>query len=84
METVIAGSKSRPKRAAALTQAFRIQKLLYADAVSTSDPKVRAFLTRSWCDLNEEIRKLRMKPLPKSVDVSDRKRRVASVAPLDD
>lgn len=77
METAIAGSRTRPDRTAALTQALRIQKLLYNDTLAASDPKVRAFLTRSWCDVNEEIRKLKMKPLPKSVDATKAKRRAA-------
>jgi hypothetical protein len=43
---------------------------------------VRAALMRAWCDLEERKRVLRMKPLPKSVDVSQAKeqRRLARAA----
>ena len=29
---------------------------------------MRAFIARSWCDVNEERRKLAMKPLPRPID----------------
>ena len=60
-----------------------MQKLLYQSACETMKAGERAAVTRAWCDLNEELRKLAMRPLPKSVDTSklQRKSRSATVSP---
>jgi hypothetical protein len=52
-------------------QARRLQQIAMRDC---EDPKVkphiRAALMRAWCDLEERVRVLKMKPLPKPVDVT--------------
>ena len=74
-------SKRRPKFATAYSQAKELQRLLMLDA---RDPEIRphdrAALARAFCDLEETKRKLRMKPLPKSVDVSKYGKRAAKPA----
>jgi len=62
--------KTRPHYSKASAQAVEIQRLLAEDAVNAKDGKERAFIARAWCDVNEERRKLAMRPLPKPVDVS--------------
>lgn len=57
-------------------QAIRLQQIVFDAA---NEPKLKpaelSGLVRAWADLNEERRKLRMQPLPKSVDVSKLQKR---------
>ena len=56
--------------------ALAMQRILSADCLDPSTPKrERAGIARAWCDLNEELRKLAMKPLPKSIDVTKLQKR---------
>ena len=41
-------------------------------------------LARAWCDCNEELRKMNMRPLPRSVDVSKLKRGRSKAGAQDD
>ena len=84
MNIAAAAPKGRPRCTAQLLQARQSQRLIHADLVAATDPKLRAILARAWCDLNEEIRKLRMKPLPKPVDVVPKRRKASDAAPIDD
>ena len=68
--------KTRPRNSSALSQAIASQRLIADDIAEATDKKLRAVLARAWCDLNEEIRKLRMRPLPKPVDVERPTRRL--------
>jgi hypothetical protein len=64
-----AGPKSRPNCSKAFSQAVYLQRLMIEDASNAGvKPVVRAALARAWCELEDSKRKLRMKPLPKSVD----------------
>lgn len=56
-------------------QAVEIQRLLAVDALDAKDGKTRAFIARAWCDVNEERRKLAMRPVPRPVDVTKLQRR---------
>ena len=56
------------KYVSARQQAVEMQRLLSADAKKLKDPVKRAVVARAWCDLNEEVRKLAMKPLPRPID----------------
>lgn len=48
-----------------------MQELLVQSSKSPQvKPHDQAALVRAWCDLEETKRKIRMRPLPKSVDVS--------------
>lgn len=64
-------SKARPHHSNNIVQAVRIQRIVFE---TVRDQKLKpaelAGLARAWCDVNEERRKLSMKPLPKSVDTS--------------
>ena len=63
--------KNHAKRARQLTQLIELQNEAHVRATDPDTPiKDRAALMRAWCDLQEEKRKLQMRPLPKSVDVS--------------
>ena len=79
--------KTRPKVPAAYTQAKALQALIMEDAGvylvrrDTTDEQGRplarssdlAMLSRAWCDLEDTKRKLKMRPLPKPVDVEKHK-----------
>lgn len=55
-------------------EAVELQDIALRDCRDAkTPPHIRAALMRAWCDLEERKRILRMKPLPKSVDVSYRK-----------
>ncbi len=77
--------KNPRKFATAYSQAKRLQALILHDAENPDlKPVIRAALARSFCELEETKRKLRMRPLPKSIDVSKPKqyaKRVAKHAP---
>jgi len=60
--------KKKPK--SPHSQGVEIQKLLHKDAVEAPDGKTRAFIARSWCDVNEEVRKLAMRALPRPIDTT--------------
>ncbi len=63
--------KTRPMRAKAMTQLLELQQQAHEAALDPDTPiKDRSALMRAWCDLQEEKRKLLMRPLPKSIDVS--------------
>lgn len=64
--------KSKPKNPRCIVQVAYLQNLI-VNAIRDGEqmkPLELASLARAWCDLNEERRKLKMKPLPKSVDAS--------------
>jgi hypothetical protein len=54
-----------------LQQAVVVQRIVFN---SLNEPNLKpaevSGLARAWCDVNEERRKLRMQPLPRSIDVS--------------
>jgi hypothetical protein len=65
----------QPRRKPAMTQILELQERLQKDALSDeTTPAVRAQIARAWCDLQEERRKLQMRPLPKPIDVSDKRK----------
>lgn len=63
--------KTRPKMSAPAAQARALQKIVM-DTVENANlkPAELSGLVRAWCDINEERRKLKMQPLPRSIDVS--------------
>lgn len=64
------GSKTRPHYSTAYLQAKQLQQLIFKDAQAVDlKPLIRAGIARAFCELEECKRKLRMKPLPKPVDV---------------
>ena len=68
---------SRPKRGQARKQIIDLQERAYATAMDPeTKPALAAGLMRSWCLLQEERRKLAMKPLPKPIDVTLKKHRI--------
>jgi hypothetical protein len=79
--------RTRPKFAAPVTQVKQLQAIVFKQGLEEGlNPRDRAGLARAWCDLNEEARKLSMKPLPRSIDVSKlakRGRRQAPQAPAE-
>ena len=65
----------QPRRKPAMTQILELQERLQKDALDPdTTPSVRAQIARAWCDLQEERRKLQMRPLPKPIDVSDKRK----------
>lgn len=63
-------ARTRPKVPTALTQARQMQDVLFKGALDPDiKPLERSSLARVWCELEETKRKLRMKPLPKAIDV---------------
>jgi len=78
--------RGQKKPPSARQQAVAMQKLLAQDAHELKDPVKRAVVARAWCDLNEEVRKLAMRPLPRPVDTTKLPRRgsrskAAQIAP---
>jgi hypothetical protein len=69
---VLNGRKSgQSKGPTALRDAVDLQALLIRDAKSEEvTPAQRAQIARSWCDLEEAKRKLKMRPLPGSLKPS--------------
>lgn len=64
-------SKTRPHYTRAIVQALALQRVVLDGALDGKPkPLELASLARVWCELEEAKRKLRMKPLPKAVDVS--------------
>lgn len=63
--------KTRPKMSAPAAQARALQKIVM-DTVENANlkPAELSGLVRAWCDVNEERRKLTMKPLPRSIDTT--------------
>ena len=60
-----------PKRSKVSTQLILLQELAFELANQEGlKASIAAQLMRAFCDLQEERRKLAMRPLPKSVDVS--------------
>jgi len=57
-------------KSSARRQAIELQRLLSEDARTCVKPLERAAVARAWCDVNEEVRKLAMRPLPKPVDTT--------------
>lgn len=77
------GKATHPKRKHSYQVALELQQLLLEDCRrKDTKPAVRAVCARTWEILEERKRVLRMKPLPKSVDVSQAKeqRRLARAA----
>ena len=76
--------RTRPKTSSARLQAIAMQRVLLKDALESPNAKDRATAARVWCDLNEEVRKLAMRPVPRPIDTTKmpkRGHRSASVAP---
>lgn len=70
-ENGLPSPKTRPMRKKALTQVIELQERAYQIALKKKEkPSIACFAMRSWCALQEERRKLEMRPLPKPVDVS--------------
>lgn len=73
-------TKTRPKRSEAFRNALELQRLLMDDArQSDVKPLIRAGIARAFCELEETKRKLRMRPLPKAVDVTQLKKQRKAV-----
>lgn len=82
-------TNTHPVHSTAYSQAKQGQAYLHEtaaklkeDATQVEDPETRARVAsgiaacyRAWCDLEERKRVLKMKPLPKSVDVTTYRRR---------
>jgi hypothetical protein len=67
---------TKPDRPKAYDAALELQEIALRDCRNAeTKPHIRAALMRAWCDLEERKRILRMKPLPKSVDVSNGRQR---------
>ncbi len=63
--------KTRPIYSTAYANALQLQRLLVNDANDPElRPNFRAQIARAFCELEECKRKLKMRPLPKPVDVS--------------
>ncbi len=63
--------KTRPIYSTAYANALQLQRLLVEDAQDPElKPLIRAGIARAFCELEECKRKLKMRPLPKPVDVS--------------
>lgn len=63
--------KGHPRRPKAYNQALEIQRFLFQDATNPkTSPRDRAMVAGAWEKLEERKRILKMKPLPKSVDVT--------------
>jgi len=65
-----------------------MQRLLHQDARVSTKPLERAQVVRAWCDLNEEIRKLAMRAVPKPIDTTKhgatgRRSRSTQAAPVE-
>jgi len=74
--------RGKPRHSRAFTQAKQLQDLLFDDAFKDGvKPLERSSLARVWCELEETKRKLRMRPLPKSVDVSHNGKPLTKVKP---
>ncbi len=68
-------SKARPRSSRAAVQALYLQNLIIETTGEELKPAELSGLARAWCDLQEERRKLAMRPLPRPVDVSKLPRR---------
>lgn len=54
----------------------KLQQLIMRDAeIADLKPIIRAGIARAFCELEETKRKLKMKPLPKPIDVSPHAKR---------
>ena len=71
MDSPTLSPKTRPIHSTAYRDAKELQRLLMHDARDPGlKPITRAALARAFCELEETKRKLKMKPLPKAVDVT--------------
>ena len=71
MEPPILPRKGKPRYPTAFADAKELQRLLMQDARADGlKPLVRAGIARAYCELEEMKRRLRMKPLPKAIDVT--------------
>lgn len=62
---------TRPVRKKAITQIIELQQSAFEMAKDSKvKESIRCFAMRSFCQLQEERRKLEMRPLPKPVDVT--------------
>lgn len=65
------GAKTNPANSTALVQALAIQRRMATLALrEDTKPAISAALARSWCLVDQRLAAHRMKPLPKSVDVT--------------
>ena len=75
METPQLSPKTRPIHSTAYQNALRLQRLLMRDAEQAElKPIIRAGIARAFCELEETKRKLKMRPLPKAIDVAPKGR----------
>lgn len=66
-----APSSGHLRHSNSLQQAVVVQRIVFESLNERNlKPAEVSGLARAWCDVNEERRKLRMQPLPRSVDVS--------------
>jgi hypothetical protein len=63
-------SKTRPVNSRAAVQAVYLQNLIIKTTEDKLKPGELSGLARAWCDLQEERRKLAMRPLPRPVDTT--------------
>jgi hypothetical protein len=67
---VVLPSKARPKSSQASIQAKYLQDLIVETTQGELKPAELSGLARAWCDLQEERRKLAMRPLPRPIDTT--------------
>lgn len=63
----------RKNRTSGVHQAIALRELMASMALDKNlKPAINAACARVWCLINEEIRKLKMKPLPGQLDARER------------
>lgn len=78
----LTGRSRRTHKNTKLQQAIAMQKIAFELAQDPSTaPNTVSALMRAWCDVDERIRIIRMKPKPKDIDVSAAKATSARPAP---
>lgn len=79
--------KSRPANGRAAVQAVYLQNLIIETTGKDVKPAELSGLARAWCDLQEERRKLAMRPVPRPIDTTKlqprRRRGAQSVEPIE-
>lgn len=80
-------NKSRPRHSNGIQQSVVIQRIVF-EKLKEAGLKAAELsgLARAWCDVNEEKRKLAMRPLPRSIDVSKlaKRGRKSTAAPAEE
>ncbi len=68
--------KGNPREPTAFRQAVDIQRVLYEDIMNPdTKPAIRCQSARAWCDANTRQWVIAMRPSPKSVDVTTRRKK---------